>query len=353
MKRPLSTAPGRGDIQAGRYDTLYLLGEFEGVFLGHAARPELRRAGASGGVLTAVLTSLLERGEVDGVVSVGFAPGAPLEPRFLLSRNANELRANAGSVYCYMRLAGLEQILTANAQLRLAVVCQPCHVPVMRKLQSTRPQQIRHVFSFFCGYNMGFAATAYLLRQLGIPQEQVQRIEYRGGEYPGGFQATTKGGRQKGFGKECYELVNLRFLRKGCELCSLYMGEGADLALGDAWLKGRQSLNVILARTPAGLECLRLAAETQRISLFQFSGPELARMHLHNLRYKKYGHSRFMRILLWILRDFLPGQLVPFRILNSLSRVRRRFKIGIELPELVPAALVERSAETDVPPHAD
>ncbi len=339
MKRPLTTAPGRGEVLAGNYDAAYLLGEHCGVFLGCASAPMLREAGASGGLMTAVLTLLLEQGAVDAVVSVGFEPGAPLSPRFQLSRTSEELRAKAGSVYCYMRLSNLERLVADNAHLRLAVVCQPCHVAAVRKLQASRHGHIRYVFSFFCGYNMEFEATAYLLRRLGIPQGEVARIEYRGGPYPGGFQATRKNGRVSGFGKECYELVNLRFLRKGCEQCRLYMGEGADLALGDAWLRARRNLNVALARTALGLECLRQALLAQRIELYRFTEQELALMHLHNLRYKKYGHSRFMRSVLWVLRDLLHEHLIPFGLLVSLSRLRRRFKIGIDVPELTPADL--------------
>ncbi|MBU1230900.1 MAG: Coenzyme F420 hydrogenase/dehydrogenase, beta subunit C-terminal domain [Proteobacteria bacterium] len=307
----------------------------------------LREAGASGGLMTAVLSLLLEQGRVDAVVSVGFDPDAPLSPRFLISRTTEELRAKAGSVYCHMRLSGLEQLVVSHSQLRLAVVCQPCHVAAVRKLQSSRHSHIQFVFSFFCGYNMEFEATAYLLRRLGIPQDEVARIEYRGGPYPGGFQATRKDGRVSGFGKECYELVNLRFLRKGCGHCRLYMGEGADLALGDAWLRGRRNLNVALARTPLGLECLRRAVQAKRIDLYRLSEQDLVLMHLHNLRYKKYGHSRFMRSVLWVLRDFLPEHLIPFGLLISLSRLRRRFKIGIEAPELVPADLPTNAASPE------
>lgn len=339
MKRQLSTAPGRGEVLAGNYDSAYLLGEHLGVYLGCASTPLLREKGASGGLMTAVLSLLLEQGRVDAVVSVGFEPNGPLTPRFLLSRTADELRAKAGSVYCHMRISGLEQLVAGHAQLRLAVVCQPCHVAAVRKLQSSRYGHIRYVFSFFCGYNMEFEATAYLLRRLGIPQDEVARIEYRGGPYPGGFQATRKDGRVAGFGKECYELVNLRFLRKGCEQCRLYMGEGADLALGDAWLRGRRNLNVVMARTTLGLECLQQALLALRIDLYRFSGRDLVLMHLHNLRYKKYGHSRFMGLVLWVLRDILPERLLPFGLLISLSRLRRRFKIGIKAPELIPADL--------------
>ncbi|MEF2145613.1 MAG: Coenzyme F420 hydrogenase/dehydrogenase, beta subunit C-terminal domain [Desulfovibrionaceae bacterium] len=337
LKRGLRNAPDKADVLRGTYDRDWLLGPVERVLLGRASDPAERGNAASGGVLSATLCRLLVSGRVDAVLAVGFAPDNPVRACYLVLDSPDAVLAQAGSVYSYIPAQDLKRAAqeASDAGLeRLAVVCQPCHVPMVRRWQEQGQHGIQAVFSFFCGWNMTFEATLYLLHKAGIRPGEVADLGYRRGPYPGGFGVRTTDGRERVFGKECYELVNLQFVRPGCSRCTLYMGEGADLACGDAWLRGQRNLTAVLARTLAGLEFLESARAEGRVELFEFDEQRLVSMHLHNLKYKKYGLEPGLRFLAWLFGKALPKPLAPFRLLSALSRWRRKRKIGIDPPEM-------------------
>ncbi|MGE4293576.1 MAG: Coenzyme F420 hydrogenase/dehydrogenase, beta subunit C-terminal domain [Desulfovibrio sp.] len=338
-KRGLKNAPGRKDLASGNYDRDWLIGPVQRMLLGRAADPVAREAAASGGVLTAALCGLFASGKVDAVLAVGFAPDDPVNPRYLVLASPQAVLAQAGSVYSFipasdLRRAALEAAKAGYA--RLAVVCQPCLVPVVRRWQERGEYGVRAVFSFFCGWNMGHEATHYLLRKAGVRPGEVRSLGYRRGPYPGGFGVTARDGREVRFGKESYELVNMQFVRPGCAACTFYMGEGADLVCGDAWIKGQRNLTTVLARTRKGLKLLESVRSRGGVDLFELEERTLLEMHLPNLRYKKYGLSPGMQALTRFFNAGLPKGLAPFRLLSLLSRLRRGLKVGVAVEELQP-----------------
>ncbi|MGE4470659.1 MAG: Coenzyme F420 hydrogenase/dehydrogenase, beta subunit C-terminal domain [Desulfovibrio sp.] len=338
-KKGLGSAPSKRDLKAGRYDRQWLWGPVQGMFLGRTTDPVAREAAASGGVLTATLCGLFERGEVDAVLAVGLDPKEPAQPRYLVLASAQAVLAHAGSVYSYIPATELRRAVREAemaGHTRLAVVCQPCLVPVVRRWQVRGDYGIQAVLSFFCGWNMTYDATGYLLGKAGIRPEEVRSLGYRRGPWPGGFGVTARDGREVRFGKESYELVNMMFLRPGCARCAYYMGEGADLVCGDAWLRNQPDLTSLLARTERGMELLEGVRSRERVELFHLDEETLLRMHWHNLRYKKYGMSPGMqRLTRWFGRPWVQ-RMAPFRLLSLASRWRRALKMGVDLERLEP-----------------
>ena len=318
-----------------------LLGGIHGLYLGHSTDLRLRSSAASGGIISALSRHLLAENQVDAVVTVGHTPDDPIKPQYLVLRSVQDVDACAGSIYTYIRPKLLKDALDSCAGQRVAVVCQPCLVKLAKNHAKA---DVCCVLSFFCGYNMEFGATEYLLRQAKVAPRDVARLEYRGGPYPGGFWVTRKDGTVTGFGKECYELVNLRFLRPGCERCTLYMGEAADIALGDAWLRGQRDMNVLLARTERGVRLLQQGLDADMLQLYECNAQSLLDMHWHNLKYKRFGHGMPMKLILWMLRDVLPEPLVPFKLLVWLSKQRRKRKIGIDFLVLNPVTKLDTAS---------
>ncbi len=332
MKRSYDQAPTRQDVADGTCDIDYLIGPYKRLLLGRSTNAVVRQGAASGGVITELLCELFESDRADAVLSVGFEAGDPVNPRYLASRTSEQLRERAGSVYSYISPAELKRVGAEVTGERVAIVCQPCLVPLVRRWKEQGELDVVAVVSFFCGYNMSHAATHYLLGKAKVLPQDVAWIHYRHGEYPGGFGVRAKDGREVCFGKESYELVNLQFVRSGCSRCSLYMGEGADISCGDAWLKEHQGFTAVMARSDVGLNLLEAAKD--RLEFYDLPEKTLLHMHLHNLIYKKHGNSLFLRLLTLFFRDILPKYWAPFRLLSRLSGLRRRKKIGVGLPEL-------------------
>lgn len=333
-KRRLSEPPTIEEVKSGKYDQDFLLEDYKRIFVGCSTDDQVRHRGSSGGVGSELLKWLLETDEVDGVIAVGMNPDRPWMPQYRLVEKPHEVLELAGSKYVYMKFKEIDSILSQTKGRKLAVVVQPCHSIILSKLRETRYPQIRYVFSFFCGYNIGLDATNYLIKKAGFQTSEVSEIEYRGGNYPGGFRVVNTSGEVRQFGKESYELVDLLFLLPGCERCPLYMGEGADVVLGDAWLKDYSNLTAVIGRTEVGLDLLKQANQAERILLYNFQEQDLVNMHWHNLRFKKYGHSKLLHWITRIFNNHVAIYWAPFRLLSWISRIRRKFKIGITVEQL-------------------
>ena len=98
------------------------LGPWRRLWFGWAADPEVRHAGASGGLATALLTGLLEEGLADAVLAVGMSDEEPLQAVGVVCRSPAEVAACRGSKY---------DVVAVNALLR-TVLDEPRTLPSRR-----------------------------------------------------------------------------------------------------------------------------------------------------------------------------------------------------------------------------
>src|SRR5690606_32500820 len=75
------------------------LGPFIKIDVGYSIDETIRYNGSSGGVLTALSNFLLKEGKVEAILQIGSTKDSPTRSNFKLSRNREELIANAGSRY--------------------------------------------------------------------------------------------------------------------------------------------------------------------------------------------------------------------------------------------------------------
>jgi len=304
-----------------------MLHEYKKAFVAFSTSEEIRTAGSSGGIGTQIASFLLGEKIVDAIIGVGFDAQDPKKPAYRIIRCPEETQYLSGSKYVYMPLRPLLDLAGETKSGKLAVFSQPCHVPALLK----KLPQTTLIFSIFCGYNITYAATEYLIKKTGMAKNDIQHINYRGGKYPGGFTVTSKSGRQKSFGKEHYELIDLLFLNKKCGACRSYISEQADIALGDAWIKNFPKATLVIINTERGENMVRHMHAKKMIELYGISRDDIIRMHGHNLRYKKHGHSLPMKMVIKAFNNPIARKIAPFRLLGFLSRIRRQLKIGIDL----------------------
>src|SRR5205085_10809891 len=98
--------PGKGidypSLYRKHYGALpdsWLVGSLLKVRTGHAADPDVRAKGASGGVTSAVLVHLLEAGLIDGAIVAKQGVPAPLEASPVFASTRGEVLAAAQAVY--------------------------------------------------------------------------------------------------------------------------------------------------------------------------------------------------------------------------------------------------------------
>jgi coenzyme F420 hydrogenase subunit beta len=245
------------------------------VWEGHASDPEIRLAGSSGGLLTALSLYCLEREGMSGVLQVGMDPADPMRNRTKLSRSRAELMENTGSRYAAASVCdGLGMV--ENAPAPCVVVGQPSEVTALRKAQQLRPQLAKKtglVLSFFCAGSPARKGAVELIKSFGINPTDVEKFRYRGNGWPGMFAVTLKGQskpvREMTY-QESWGFVQA-FRPFATHLCPDGSGEDADISCGDPWYRevqpGEPGSSLVAVRTETGRQILQRAMAAGYVTL--------------------------------------------------------------------------------------
>lgn len=248
MEEWSKTLFGRG------YDSKRLLGNYQGIYNVCPKDDGIRAAGSSGGMVTHILTALLEEGWIDGAAAVREKQDEPYRFEPFIATDREQILSAAQSKYV---IIPVNQVIREIRQSkgRIAYVGLPCQIHGMRKAMehdARLARQIVVLISLFCGFNMEEEATYYLIAKSHIKKPEIEMLRYRQrkGEQTG-FYIRGKNGKEFFVSKHGYTFMNLLFSPKRCWKCFDYSGEFADISVGDAWEKGAGFSRVIV-RTQTG-----------------------------------------------------------------------------------------------------
>lgn len=304
----------------------YLLGHTSAFHVGHATDPEIRRRAASGGVITAVLEHLLETGEIAGVACLIDDPDAPLLPRPVIATDLETLRAAQQSKYTLTPVNTVLKEIAAFAA-PVAFVGLPDQVQAIRKLQAAgHPAAgwIKLIIGSFCGAVNHFSSVREFVRKHGVRDlDEIERIEYRAGEWPGTMRVTLRDGRRLELAKFYANYMNLFYVVERSLFCVDLSNELADLSAGDAWAPRYESrhegFSLVITRSEAGQRALESCRRAGVVELEETDRADALVMHSHGLFNKK--------IAVWSRLDLreLLGRPVPdyhYRaVIDTRSRV--------------------------------
>jgi coenzyme F420 hydrogenase subunit beta len=230
-----------------------------------AADPELRHAGSSGGVLTALSAWLLATGQVAHVVAAQADPADPTRTVPVALTGAADAVATAGSRYAPVSSAAHPAALDARG----AVVGKPCEVSALRALAGSEEGGAPLLLSFFCAGVPAQGATTRLLRDLGVPEhEPVTALRYRGRGWPGRFVAETAARSVSASNDESWGRYLGPTTQWRCKVCPDGLGESADVVAGDYWHADERGYpdfaddagrSVLIARTARGAALVQRA----------------------------------------------------------------------------------------------
>ncbi len=290
--------------------------EYKSIKVAFAKDNQIREESTSGGVITTILIHALENNLIDAAVVVGTDELQPWKYKVKVAQTKEEILDASGSKYVFIPVGEfLEKIKADNR--RLAVVGTPCNIRVISNLQKTN--KFPHVvllLGVFCGYNIPLEATEFMLSKLGINKEEVKKLKYRAGEYPGGFWVELKDGQVISLPKHYYDFIDLMFVPDGCLKCRDYTSETADISVGDGWGYGKSS--IVITRTELGEQLMNAAELSQTPILVE----QFIKMHGHNLKHKKVGDSRLRTLIRKQLKKH--GAKVPFKLLGFMAGIRRK-----------------------------
>lgn len=284
-----------------------LIGNHLNCYVGHAMDYDIRYNSASGGLVTALLVFALEEGLIDGALVTKMSRENPLEPQAFIARTKEEVILASKSKYCPVPAnIALKDVLQSNG--KFAVIGLPCHLHGIRKAEQVnkklREKIVLHL-GIFCGHVPNFDATKFLLRSVGVHQEDVREINYRGRGWPGGISIILKDGRHL-FVPHSHSYAwggifsSVFFTPFRCLLCIDGTNELADISFGDAWLPDQMNdkvgTSIIVSRDRRGDKILQIAALNGIIALNAISKGKVIRSQERMLNFKKKNIRARIRI---------------------------------------------------------
>ncbi len=251
-----------------RYESTWkLIAEDSGHGLGavhqaHAARvsPSVRGA-QDGGVVTAILVSMLEAGKLDGAL-VARQTSVPWKAEPFLARTPEEVVECAGSFYNQtMALGSLDlRRYDLPPNPRIALVGTPCEIQGLRAMQarpwdwgSSKVDAVVLTIALMCTKNFNYEKL--MVEEIGrrrhIPLTEIGKVD-------------VIRGRMLAYDHEGNALLDepVRDFHgaalKGCDECADFLGRVADVSVGS--VGSPDGYSSVLLRSQAGLE----AFETTR-----------------------------------------------------------------------------------------
>ena len=322
------------------------LGNFLKLYMAHAMDKEIRIRASSGGVVTALLLHLLEKGEIDGAVVLDEDKSSPWMPKVKIAHNKEEILSATQSKYV---LSPINTILKEirGKDKRFAIVALPCQVHGLRKLQgvdSEFKQKVKYIIGLYCGNTLYFQAVKSLLDRFKIKDlSALQSVKYREGKWPGNFQVKLKDGRMFRVDKFTFNYLSFFYTVPRCLWCVDLANELSDVSVGDGWLykdkRGDLGWSVLICRTSKGEKIVESAQKNGILDIEKISEQEALDMHSHLLDYKKTG------ALLRIERRKDRGFAVPYYGLVALPSTLKRKLLECFLDYILWISLLPLSAK--------
>jgi len=269
---------------------------FDGIvsetYVAHAHDDEIRNGGAGGGVVTAILADLLDRGVVDGCIVTRMRSETPWRGEAFVARTRDELLQSQGSRYM---IIPVNEVFSAIADLpgRFALAALPCQIHGYRLMLREAPalaNRIHVAIGLFCGGSLDPCVVTDLLRTKGISPDEIGGFQFRGGEWPGSMRAIMKNGEIRNLHYSNYKdgaynyLISL-YMPPRCQTCLDGSSLFSDLSVSDAWTKDDEgnykfkAYSRILVRTPLGARVVDEATKSGAITTHCVSKDPIYRTH--------------------------------------------------------------------------
>jgi coenzyme F420 hydrogenase subunit beta len=213
-------------------------------------------AGQDGGVVTALLTTLLEAGEIDGAVVASEDPDKPLGGVATLATTREELIDSAGSIYNQMMSLGKLDELIAAADLEassLALVGTPCVIQGASALDRYGRDVVEAIdltVALMCTRNFEHERLVGKIAEHGVDPETVDRLDVTEGIL---YAYDEDGTVLLEESVDTFDSAGLR----GCDECADFLGGAADLSVGN--VASPDDWTTVVVRTERGQSAIEAA----------------------------------------------------------------------------------------------
>lgn len=277
------------------------IGPYNGIFIAHSIDEKIRQAGASGGMISAILIWLLNSGRIDGAVVTGMSKTKPWLAESFIATTPEQILEAAQSKYI---ITSVNEILPEIAIFkgRLAYVGLPGQIQSIRKLQKASDpavDAIKYIFGPFYGNTLHFSSVRSFLRSHKIKDfRNINKLYFRYGEWPGNMRVEMTDGRAVELPKFHANYLIPFHILKNSLLCTDLSNEFTDISGGDAWApvyeERGKGFSMVISRNDTGKAILLQMEKEGLINLTPISEDEAITMHSHGYDLKKRG--TFIRI---------------------------------------------------------
>lgn len=224
-------------------------GHFIKGVVSYATDPVIREHSTSGGLVTALLLDLLERGEIDGAVVIVSDEVTLWKGKPIVARTKEELVASMKSKYA---ISPTNSVFSEIRELegRYALVGLPCQIHGYVKaaaLDERIRERVVLTIGLFCHAAIEHEAYDVLWDSLGDKGREAKRFISRIGKHPGTPYVELKDGSmhpvyfgdKEGYRPSSIEMINILYrlyTPRRCLTCFDATAEFADIAVGDPWM---------------------------------------------------------------------------------------------------------------------
>jgi coenzyme F420 hydrogenase subunit beta len=196
--------------------------------------------GQNGGIVTALLQKGLREGLFDVAVVAKRMQGYTAEA--IVAENAETALASKGTVYVKVNVSKKLRKLICEGKKRIAVVCTPCEVIAVRKIQQSIDQDTEIiVIGLFCFEAFNPAKLKEELSKKGIDLEKTEKTEVSRGKFNAIINGKTAMCKVKDL-EGASEAV--------CRFCSDFTSKLADVSVGSVGSK--QGYSTVIVRSAVG-----------------------------------------------------------------------------------------------------
>jgi len=278
----------------------YYLGNFDECFCGYSNDENIRKKAASGGMVTQLVTYLLENDYIDGaLLSRLDIENGEFIPKSFIAKTVEEAKSCQSSIYIDFPLAKAFREVK-RFEGRLAVVALPCQLKMIDKL--TNADKFIKI-GLFCGHNSKKDLIEQVLKNK-VDLREIESFCFRRGHWRGYGHMRLKS-------KEIIRFPYLDFgvfqniffhMPEKCLYCTDHTAETSDISFGDLWLKEfkkeEMKHSCIISRKRKFTNILYEMKEKQVVTINELALEEMVKAQKRPLIYHKFTTSALKKIKL-------------------------------------------------------
>lgn len=328
------------------------IGYYLSLYAGFVSKGNFRQQGSSGGMGTWIVSTLLEKDLVDGIIHIHQRQPSAEDPRlfyYQISTTVEQVEQAAKSRYYPIELSEVMNLVRKKPG-RYAIIGIPCFIKAIRLLMKQDgiiAERIKFCIGLVCGHLKSLKFAQMLAWQCGIEPEQLQEINFRqklsktnANQYGVQVRAFQNGQKVICDSPPVNEMYGTDwglgyFKYKACDYCDDVVAETADITIGDAWLpqylKDNQGTNIVIVRHPLLRNLLEKARNLGQLKLDDLNVQEIVRSQDANYRHRHKGLAYRLYLAQQRGEWFPPKRIKPSMLISP--RLKKRQMLRILLAE--------------------